>query len=286
MAIKEIKREWSPCQLDYVKTFLLHSEKDVKDLPKCCVGSKATVSETDNEYFCTESGWKLGSELGSNSAGGGSSAPTEVVIMSETEYAVDGSEVPITTPLSAIPEVGATVKINYNGAEYKSPVVFVPSDGEMPDAIGMGNTDELGLPGGNTDAPFAMVLYSESFYGMYGVIVPLEEVTTITISIVQESSASGGGASGDYIIVADATTLKTTQKWSEIAAAVQSKRNVRLEFQSGIARMVLWPLMYGVSGAEGEFLFYTPGTMYNSPARYRVIPGEDDSIAIIKAGND
>ena len=57
MAIKEIKREWSPEQLDYVKHYLLHYEADVKDLPKCCIGSRATVSETDNEYVCAECGW-------------------------------------------------------------------------------------------------------------------------------------------------------------------------------------------------------------------------------------
>ena len=58
MAIKELKREWSPEQLDYVKHYLLHWERDVKDLPACCVGSRATVSETDHEYVCTaECGW-------------------------------------------------------------------------------------------------------------------------------------------------------------------------------------------------------------------------------------
>lgn len=57
MAIKEIKREWSPSQCDYVKHYLLHWEKDVKDLPACCVGSRATVGETDHEYVCTECGW-------------------------------------------------------------------------------------------------------------------------------------------------------------------------------------------------------------------------------------
>ncbi len=62
MAVFEAKREWSPEQLGYVRTFLLHSEKDVKDLPECCIGSKATVSETDNEYVCTVDGWKLKSE--------------------------------------------------------------------------------------------------------------------------------------------------------------------------------------------------------------------------------
>lgn len=56
MAIKEIRREWSPCQLDYVKEFLLHSEADVKNLPACCVGSKARVSETGNVYTCSASG--------------------------------------------------------------------------------------------------------------------------------------------------------------------------------------------------------------------------------------
>lgn len=67
MAIKEIKREWSPEQLGYVKTFLLHTEADVKGLPSCCVGSSATVSETDNEYICTPDGWKLRSECAEGS---------------------------------------------------------------------------------------------------------------------------------------------------------------------------------------------------------------------------
>lgn len=59
MAIKEIKREWNPCQLAYVKTFLLHTEDDLKDMPRCSVGSRATVSETDNEYVKTADGWML-----------------------------------------------------------------------------------------------------------------------------------------------------------------------------------------------------------------------------------
>lgn len=67
MAIKEIKREWSPEQLGFVRTFLLHKEKDVKDLPSCCTGSVATVSETDNEYICTPDGWKLRTECAEGS---------------------------------------------------------------------------------------------------------------------------------------------------------------------------------------------------------------------------
>lgn len=85
MAIKEIKREWSPCQLGYVKEFLLHTEEDLKDMPKCSVGSKATISETDNEYVKTPNGWKLISECdedggqGAGGGGGGSGGDTLMV---------------------------------------------------------------------------------------------------------------------------------------------------------------------------------------------------------------
>lgn len=74
MAIKEIKREWSPCQLGYVKEFLLHTEEDLKNMPRCSVGSKAIVSETDNEYVKTNDGWMLlcdCDEDGGQGAGGG-----------------------------------------------------------------------------------------------------------------------------------------------------------------------------------------------------------------------
>lgn len=56
MAIREVKSEWSPEQLDYVKSFLCHYESDVAELPECCVGSSAKVSETNNEYVVSSSG--------------------------------------------------------------------------------------------------------------------------------------------------------------------------------------------------------------------------------------
>lgn len=71
MAVYEAKREWSPEQLGYVRHFLLHNEADVKDLPDCCVGSIATVAETDNEYTYTVNGWKLQSECEEIIPGGG-----------------------------------------------------------------------------------------------------------------------------------------------------------------------------------------------------------------------
>lgn len=71
---KPVKQEWSSCQLDFVKEFILHNESDVAKLPACCVGSKATVSETNNRYVCCKDGtWKLEStavEEGTGEGGG------------------------------------------------------------------------------------------------------------------------------------------------------------------------------------------------------------------------
>lgn len=75
MAIKEIRREWSACQLGYVCEFMLHTEADVKDLPICCVGSVAHVSETNTDYVCDGGSWIPRNEVkeqpGSAAGGGG-----------------------------------------------------------------------------------------------------------------------------------------------------------------------------------------------------------------------
>ena len=79
MAIKEVKRYWESCQLDYVKEFLCHTEKDVEQLPACCVGSKAYVNETGNWYACgKDQTWKLEEEATEEGGGsGGGSLPVE-----------------------------------------------------------------------------------------------------------------------------------------------------------------------------------------------------------------
>jgi len=237
MAIKEIKREWSPCQLDYVKTFLLHSEKDVKDLPKCCVGSKATVSETDNEYYCTADGWKLGSELG----GGGSS---EVVILPETEVAAI-TESPITTAPSAVPEVGAVCKVTYNGTTYDCPTVAIPVGMDLTGVL-FGNSDAMGIPGGNATAPFVIMLFDTpvddgSGNPAYGMLVPMEEIaegTSITLSIVQVGAASGGESAGGIFEVSVPVTKYTSgsghdfgefdKSFAELVAAQKAGKIVRI----------------------------------------------------------
>lgn len=225
MAIKEIKREWSPCQLDYVKTFLLHSEKELKDLPKCCIGSKAIVSETDNEYFCTESGWKLGSELG-----GG-----ETVILPETEMTpAEEGVFGIMTPLSATPTDGATAKIIYNGVEYTSPIILGEDEGLV--MYVMGNTDMMGLPGSNTDAPFVVVLIPSGMDGAYGMVKPMDGATSVTLSIVQVGGAASGEGAVETMHVNITSTdgvYKADKPFATVLKAVLANKPVEFHLYPG-----------------------------------------------------
>lgn len=224
MAIKEIKREWSPCQLDYVKTYLLHSEADVKDLPKCCVGSKATVSETDNEYVCTEDGWKLGSELG-----GG-----EVVILPETELSWANGPFALEIPLNGDLEIGKTYDVVFNGAAYD--LAAFDNDGVV--VVGA-QTEGDGIPFQFHQAP-PEVTAAE---GIYGVCYVMDaSLTSVTLSIVEaaKTESAGGGSgvlmingkvgtfeeSGDNMLAAPCTFDKT---YAEVMAAVNAGQYVVLK---------------------------------------------------------
>ena len=64
MAIKWYGEEWCLGANDYSKEFILDTEADVAELPKCCPGSCALVCSTANVYIVNASGvWvKFGSE--------------------------------------------------------------------------------------------------------------------------------------------------------------------------------------------------------------------------------
>lgn len=237
MAIKEIKREWSPCQLDYVKTYLLHSEADVKDLPKCCVGSKATVSETDNEYYCTESGWKLGSELGGSS---------EVVILPETELTNIESEGNILfVKPSATPTAGAMCKVTYNGTAYDCPAMETDMDGMH--VFAFGDTERMGLADGNSDATFIMMLVPDGFDAsgdgmmVYGFCEIMDDATSVTLSIVQTEGASadsgsGGGESMVFTTMATHAsdgTVTLDKSYDELVAAYKAGKLVKAMIVNG-----------------------------------------------------
>lgn len=169
--------------------------------------------------------------------GGGTPAPTEVVILPETVTTIEegDSQAYIMTPLSATPTEGATAKVTYNGTEYTSPIGIVTDDGI--ELYAMGNTDVMGIPGGNPDAPFVVALIPDGMEGAYGMVMPLDGVTTVTLSIVQtEGGASGGDASGGVFtarVVASASTKEMTlsdcdKTFPEIVAAYNAGKVVRI----------------------------------------------------------
>jgi len=219
MAIKEIKREWSPCQLDYVKTFLLHSEADVKDLPKCCIGSKATVSETDNEYFCTADGWKLGSELG-----GG-----QTVILEETEMitvdvtpGISGAYL-LDKPLAAPLVDGATYEIVWGGEKYTSKTADATALG------GVGVTtyllgrspNEENMPSPGPDCPFMLLIFPDGVEDagvmLYGQIDSTVIPDLPTISIVEKAGTESAGGGGGFVVKATIVGMDSTGTNAELA---------------------------------------------------------------------
>lgn len=160
MAIKELKREWCPSQLAYVKEFLLHREEELQHMPRCSVGSKATVSETDNEYVKTTDGWKLlcdCDEDGGQGAGSGGAFVVNVTSVYDEQvgdyvYTADKTKAEIESVL----ENGGSITCAYyeeaNGERFYAGMLrdgYVDWEGNVVlhglDGIGTRDTHRYGL---------------------------------------------------------------------------------------------------------------------------------------------
>lgn len=174
MAIKEVRREWDECQLDYVKEFILHTEADVADLPECCVGSKATVGETNNVYVCCPDGkWKRKDEAMQGKLkqpdwgdGYGVIIPATTVTFQDMEGMMlgefnDGGKL----------ELGKTYTVSYNGTDYSC--TCTNFSGRV-----IGNV--AALEGGDSGEPFVIVLDER-------MILALDGSAEATISISGET---------------------------------------------------------------------------------------------------
>lgn len=138
MAIYEVKREWSPEQLGYVRHFLLHNEADVKNLPACCVGSRGHVSDTDNEYVYTVNGWMLESECEEIRPGGGTSGVDEVARQQIAALTEEIAKLPTTGGTQSDWSVNDESDPTYvkNRTHYEQPVVReIEWDGDMSDRL-------------------------------------------------------------------------------------------------------------------------------------------------------
>lgn len=166
---------------------------------------------------------KLLAELNDKLAGG----PAEVVILPETELEMGDGVFGSKNPLSATPTAGATAKVTYNGAEYECSVLVMP---DVPfEAYALGNTEEMGIAGGNADAPFMVMLMPGGEDGAYVICMTMEEVTSVTLSIVQtEGAASGGESDGGGVFTvhatvgSDWTTVTTDKTVSEVMTAIKA----------------------------------------------------------------
>lgn len=207
---------------------------------------------------------------------GGSSSPSEVVILSETELtpAAEGM-FGIMPPLSATPTDGATAKIVYNGVEYTSPIILGEDDGLV--MYGMGNTDMMGLPGGNADAPFVVVLIPSGMDGAYGMVRPMDGATTVTLSIVQVGAASGGESAGGGVVVAtaiiadDQTVTSIDKTYAELLTAFDAGKPVQMIVKSSMADFMM-PLIIHLK-LGGDYLLFgaytdTKNLTLNASLRY------------------
>ena len=180
MAIKEVKRYWESCQLDYVKEFLCHTEKDVEQLPACCVGSKAYVTETGNWYACgKDQTWKLEEEATEEGGtGGGAYIPTGGVSYTEG-YRISASS-------GAVSENAAT---------------------DLTDFIAVSIGDKVEMYGMVMPARTANV----------GVHFYAEDKTTKLLSVAGWDGASGfPGVDWEYTMQGDNVTMFVVPDWTEI----------------------------------------------------------------------
>lgn len=55
MAIKLISSEWCGCVNDYRKEYIMDTDGDLANLPKCCTGSSAVVVGSGEVYMVNAS---------------------------------------------------------------------------------------------------------------------------------------------------------------------------------------------------------------------------------------
>lgn len=114
-----------------------------------------------------------------------------VTILEGTTVQGEGGQMLLLIPLAADPEVGAIYKVTYNGTAYDCPVLAYAADGMT--GVMLGNSDALGVPGGNPDAPFVALLMpggTDMGDGLmaYGMVIDTTGASSATISIVEAAS--------------------------------------------------------------------------------------------------
>lgn len=115
-------------------------------------------------------------------------------LLAETTVQGEEGMMYLFTPLTENPEANVVHTVTYNGTAYDCTAIPYSADGMTGTA--MGNTDVLGISGGNPDAPFALLLVSggtDMGDGVmtYGMIVDTTGASSATLSIVKTAGNPG-----------------------------------------------------------------------------------------------
>lgn len=163
----------------------------------------------------------------------------EVVVLEETTVTGEAGEIQMTTPLNADPEAGKVYEVTYNGTVYEC------NTAKADAMIAMGKLSELGLPDGNEDAPFIVLLVPsdkvEELGGMTGGIMDATGASSVTLSIVDTGKTVPKDTS-PYIVTGtpiyedgNATGATLDKTYTEVMAAINAGRSavVHLTFSDG-----------------------------------------------------
>lgn len=117
-----------------------------------------------------------------------------VVLLAETTVQGEGGQMLLLTPLTENPEANVVHTVTYNGTTYDCTAIPYSADGMIGTA--MGNTDVLGISGGNPDAPFTLLLVSGGIdmgdgVMAYGMIMDMTGASSVTLSIVKTAGNPG-----------------------------------------------------------------------------------------------
>ena len=140
-----------------------------------------------------------------NALGGAAPAPSEVVILPETELTVEEDLFSLTTPWTVAPVVGGVYIVTYNGTVYECEALDAAEMSGVPGSTIMGRTSLANISGGNEDAPFVILAYPNDSEagaaGVYGEFRTADGATSVTLSIVQVGAASGGESAGGGVLM-------------------------------------------------------------------------------------
>lgn len=221
------------------------------------------------------------------------------VILPETTVEGEEGQLYLVTPLVGTPEVGGTYTVMYNGTPYDCQGLYYEVEGIV--GVMLGNSDAMGMPGGNTDAPFMMLLIpggvdmgdGTMFYGM---VMDMMGASSVTLSIVQTEGAPSSG--GIFEVNVSVTAYNTgsghdfgafDKPFAELAAAHKAGKYVRINVCWAAGTWTYgYVIGFGDAASGASFLVSMPVAiaMPKQVAVYLLTAGDNGEIVTRALGLD